>query len=301
MIDDRTYMRAKWKEDNYFLFKNSIVFQLLLLNICVFIIQNIFYVLFPSFNFIENSFYFSSDQLFEGKFWTLFTYSFLHSHPGVFHILTNLIGLYFLGRAIEPTLGSRSFLTLYLSASVLGALLYLSFHFSPSSSTNGLIGASASVSGILAFFCLLKPEERITLLLFFVIPINIKPKWVLRIYTGISVLLLFSEEISLASNIAHSAHLGGILAGFIYYHLFYADSPNIFKDFQSPKIELPNWLKKQKLNKNKLPYSVNFSDLDTPKNNEVNSILDKINRNGFSSLTEKEKATLEKARDFFNR
>ena len=298
-------MSSKWKGNDSFLFKNSIVFQLLILNICIFIIQNMLYVLLPSFNFIENSFYFSSHQLFEGKFWTLFTYSFLHSYPGIIHILTNLIGLYFLGQAIEPILGKRSFLTLYLSSSVLGALFYLSFHFSPTSSANGLIGASASVSGILAFFCLLKPEERITLLLFFIVPINIKPKWVLRIYAGISILLLFSEEILLTSNIAHSAHLGGILAGFIYYHFFYSDSPTIFKGMNGPMIELPNWFKKQKSNKNKMPYSINFSNTKTnsknPINNEVNLILDKINRNGFQSLTKEEKATLEKARRFFNR
>ncbi|RCL30040.1 MAG: rhomboid family intramembrane serine protease [Puniceicoccaceae bacterium] len=212
-----------------------------------------------------------------------------------------MLGLYFIGRVIEPILGSRTFLYLYLASGIVGALLYLSFHFDPTSLGGGLVGASAAVSGILAFFCLIKPEERITLLLFFVFPISLKPKWLLRAYAAISLGLLFTEELYGSGNIAHSAHLGGLLAGFLFYQFFYRDRHSLFQSFQEPSIELPTWFKKQKKRDSNARYSVNYSDSNTQLKSEVNRILDKINLHGFASLSEEEKSTLEKAKALFNR
>lgn len=281
--------------------KRSIVFQLILLNVGFFILQNVLHILFPYASFIEKTFAFSSAHFFEGKVWTLLSYSFLHSYPGLLHILTNMLGLYFIGRVIEPILGSRPFLTLYLASGIAGALLYFSFHFDPSGPGSFLVGASAAVSGILAFFCLIKPEERITLLLFFVLPISIKPKWLLRAYAAISLFLLFTEELYGSGSLAHSAHLGGLLAGFLYYQFFYRDSPRLFGSFQEPSIELPKWFKKQKKQGANARYSVNYSDSNAQLKMEVNRILDKINLHGFASLSEDEKSTLEKAKALFDR
>lgn len=281
--------------------QRSIVTQLILINVGFFILQNVLHILFPYASFIEKTFAFSSTHFFEGKLWTLLSYSFLHSYPGLLHIFANMLGLYFIGRAIEPILGSRPFLTLYLASAIAGSLLYLCFHFDPSGPRGVLVGASAAVSGILAFFCLIKPEERITLLLFFIIPISLKPKWLLRGYATISLALLFTEELYGNGNLAHSAHLGGLLTGLLYYQFFYRDSPNIFRSFQEPSIELPKWFKKQKKQTTKVRYSVNYSDSNAQLKSEVNRILDKINLHGFASLNEEEKSTLEKAKVLFDR
>ena len=281
--------------------QRSIVTQLILINIGFFFLQNVLHILFPYTSFIEKTFAFSSAQFFEGKLWTLLSYSFLHSYPGLLHIFTNMLGLYFIGRAIEPILRSRSFLILYFASAIAGSLLYFCFHFDPNGQRGVLVGASAAVSGILAFFCLIKPEERITLLLFFIIPISLKPKWLLRGYAAISLALLFIEELNGYGNLAHSAHLGGLLAGLLYYQFFYRDSPNVFRCFQEPSIELPNWFKKQKNQPTKAPYSVDYSDSGTRLKSEVNRILDKINLHGFASLSEEEKSTLEKAKALFDR
>ena len=281
--------------------QRSIVTQLILINVGFFILQNVLHILFPYASFIEKTFAFSSTHFFEGKLWTLLSYSFLHSYPGLLHIFANMLGLYFIGRAIEPILGSRPVLTLYLASAIAGALLYLCFHFDPNGPRGVLVGASAAVSGILAFFCLIKPEERITLLLFFIIPISLKPKWLLRGYATISLALLFTEELYGNGNLAHSAHLGGLLTGLLYYQFFYRDSPNIFRSFQEPSIELPKWFKKQKKQTTKVRYSVNYSDSNAQLKSEVNRILDKINLHGFASLNEEEKSTLEKAKVLFDR
>ncbi|MAV38988.1 MAG: hypothetical protein CML12_00190 [Puniceicoccaceae bacterium] len=301
MLYDRAYMKKPFESGDAHTNKRSVVFQLILLNVGIFILQNVLHILFPYSNFLENTFVFSSTHFFEGKIWTVLSYSFLHSFPGIWHIFANMLGLYFIGRVIEPILGSRTFLYLYLASGIVGALLYLSFHFDPTSLGGGLVGASAAVSGILAFFCLIKPEERITLLLFFVFPISLKPKWLLRAYAAISLGLLFTEELYGSGNIAHSAHLGGLLAGFLFYQFFYRDRHSLFQSFQEPSIELPTWFKKQKKRDSNARYSVNYSDSNTQLKSEVNRILDKINLHGFASLSEEEKSTLEKAKALFNR
>ena len=298
MIYDRPYMKSV--SDNSYQQK-SMVLMLLVITVGVFVLQNVLHILLPDARIIENLFVLNTSNLFEGKVWTLLTYSFLHSYPGLFHIFANMLGLYFIGRVIEPIIGAKSFLYLYLSSAIVGALCYLSLHMDPSQGLYGLVGASASVSGILAFFCLIKPEERITLLLFFVLPISLKPKWLLRGYLTITVLFLFSEELTGAVNIAHSAHLGGILTGFIYYRFFYKDSSSPFSQFREPTIELPKWFKKQKKRFSNVSYTVNYSDQKKQMKAEVNIILDKINLHGFESLTEKEAETLKKAHSLFDK
>ena len=298
MIYDRPYMKS---ESDSAYQQKSMVFILLLINVGLFVLQNVLHILLPDIRIIENLFVLNSANLLEGKIWTLLTYSFLHSYPGLFHIFANMIGLYFIGKVIEPIIGSKSFLYLYLSSAIVGALFYLSLHLDPSKGLYGLVGASASISGILTFFCLIKPEERITLLVFFVLPVSLKPKWLLRAYLAITILFLFSEELTGAVNVAHSAHLGGILTGFIYYRFFYKVSFSPFSKFQEPIIELPKWFKKQKKHFSNVRYTVNYSDQKKQLKAEVNVILDKINLHGFESLTKKEAETLKKAHSLFDK
>ena len=161
-----------------------------------------------------------------------------------------------------------------------------------------VVGASSSVLALLSLFCLLYPEKRVTLLLFFVIPINVKPKWILRVlvaYTlfGVIYYELLAYETSLFA-IAHSAHLGGILAGFLY-HLWMQKSSSSKANSKvslRTSIEPPTWLKSKKKAKNPQSYIVNRS---SPVAKEIDGILDKINKSGFASLSEAEKATLDAA------
>lgn len=289
MIYDRPYMKSV-SEPSFR--KNSIVLKLIGLNVGLFIIDKLFAVLFNQPNVFANVFAFSSTHFLQGQFWTILSYSFLHSSESLLHILGNMLGLYFIGRAIEPVIGSRQLLYLYLTSALTGALFFLSFNYSQSGL---LVGASAAVSGLLAFYCLDKPEEKITLLLFFILPVSIKPKWLLRIYFGISVFLLLSSELTNMTNIAHSAHLGGLLCGFLYYRFFYQSSGPFFSEFNEPSIELPKWFKRQQKSKASFSYSVNASPTEAHLKEEMNRVLDKINVHGFQSLTDEERAILNKA------
>lgn len=288
--------------------KLSMVNTLLFITIAVFVLQQVLNVFFPSLGgrpntFMAEWFALSGTNFSSLKVWTVFTYGFLHSTAGFWHILGNMLGLFFIGRILEPILGRERFLLLYFGAILIGGLLYLGIHFNDPSV---VVGASGAVFGILALFCLLRPEQPITLYLFFVLPLTVKPKWVLRVGLGISIAGLLFYEIPGASSVAHSAHLGGILAGFLYFRFAHQTSRSGsawgFNE-GSPKqsVELPAWFKRKKAQpaKQQMSYTVNRTDRASVQK-EVDRILDKINADGFASLTDKERQTLDDAKDLLS-
>ena len=298
--------------------KASMVTNLIVITVAVFVLQQVMNVFFPGVGGRENRFFsdwlaLSGNNFQELKVWTIMSYGLLHSTSGFFHILGNMLGLYFIGRIIEPLIGRERFLMLYLAGTLIGGIVYLAFHFNdpPVGILNGvpiyqvMVGASASVMGILAFFCLLYPERPITLLLFFIIPVTMRPKWILRISLGVSVFGLLLYELpgshSSFGSIAHSAHLGGLLTGILYHRYIHNRSNAFFESTTSkPSVELPEWFKRRKKTKPQISYKVNRSNRDELQK-EVDRILDKINATGFGSLTDGEKTTLDQAKDILSR
>ena len=135
--------------------------------------------------------------------WTLVSYMFLHA--GLWHLLVNMIGLYFFGPRVEDRLGAKGFLWLYF-LSGLGAALF-HFLFAPESS---VVGASGAVYGVLLAFAMYWPRVRIYL--WAILPIE---AWLL------ATLLVFGSlyagvNPSGDSSTAHFAHLGGLAFGFVF-------------------------------------------------------------------------------------
>lgn len=291
MIYDRPYMREPRtpapparSATEYLLFGTA----------AVFLLQHIVNVFFPGLHrgFFEEWLALSAPNFKELKVWTLLSYSFLHSIQTIWHIVGNMAGLFFLGRFLEPHLGRQSFLVLYLGGALTGGLLYLLLHFN---SGVVLIGASAAVFALIAYFCLRHPEQPITLLLFFVIPVTLKPKYLLRIAIGVSLFGLFFYELgNLGSRIAHSAHLGGLGFGFLFYR--FAHRLNLPKSSRRKGIgiELPKWFARSK--KPDIPYTVNRPTANQ-STQEVDCILDKISARGFDALSQKEKEILQRAQE----
>jgi membrane associated rhomboid family serine protease len=157
-----------------------------------------------------------------GHIWELLTCQFFHH--GYLHLFLNLAGLWYFGRAIEADLGRRGFWLIYLGALFAGALLQglvaLTGYLLPESleSTAALVrdrfggpvaGSSIGVCGLLAAFCRSRPEQRIRL--FFLLPI--KAAHLLWVALAVAVALIFVP--SAPPDVAHLAHLGGLLAGII--------------------------------------------------------------------------------------
>ena len=263
-----------------------------------FVIQSAFETWTPLRNLFPFTSFFalSSAGIRHGHVWQLATYSFLHG--SILHILLNGLGLYFMGREVLSLVGGRRFVGIFIGSTVLGGLTWLAVHFN---GPGTVIGCSGAVCAMLVVFACFYPDREITFLLFFVIPVTMKPKYIAFLAAGIDLCGFLFGELpggSFDTGFAHSAHLGGMLAGLLYFRFIHRST--WLSSSASASVELPRWLKRS--GKAALPadFKINLSNRDSLRA-EVDRILDKINSSGFGALTPEEKRVLDEARDLLSR
>jgi len=304
MIYDRPYMSTGYDQRS----KNVLIW-LIGTNVAIFALQHIFRGLLGT-NFIIDAFVLSIDSIWEGKIWTLLSYSFLHSERVPLHIIGNMLGVFFLGRVLLPELGTKRFMQLYFGSVLIGGLLWLvstSLVFWGASGPEifgvpKVLGASGAVFGLLTMFACLYPDREIQVLLMFIIPVRIKPKTLALIALGLSLFAYLFYELLGNSATAHSAHLGGMLGGWLFFK--YIHRPGYSGSNDGISIKMPNWLKSKKASKSPVKgynYKVNISPKHPDLKAEVDRILDKINSKGFGSLSPQEKQILDEAGDLLKR
>ena len=158
------------------------------------------------------------------------THMFAHApFPMVYHILFNMFGLWMFGRVLENVWGSKRFLLFYLACGIGAAALHLGIQYfrveeaeallaagrreeaiKLVSSIGPALGASGAIMGIFAAFAYLFPNTELYILF---IPFPIKAKWAVL---GMAAIDLFGGIANMSGdNVAHFAHLGGALTGFI--------------------------------------------------------------------------------------
>jgi membrane associated rhomboid family serine protease len=145
------------------------------------------------------------------RLWQPLTYMFLHS--GIFHILFNMLALWMFGVELERMWGSRFFAKYYFVCGVGAAATTLLLSFTPLPFADVLyssltIGASGAVYGILLAYALYFPNRPIYMYLVFPIP----AKYFVMIMGGISLLSSMGD----GGGVAHTTHLGGLVAGYLY-------------------------------------------------------------------------------------
>ena len=252
----------------------------------------------------------------------LVTYMFMHA--GFEHILFNMFALWMFGCVVERVWGPQKFLFYYISCGVGAGLLqevaqFGSIYFELYSQTpigfsqavevmranasglNGLttVGASGAIYAILLAFGMIFPEERIFI---FPLPVPIKAKWFVCGYAAIE---LFSALATPGDNVAHLAHLGGMLFGFLMIRYWqrhpvaangYGKSrgEQFFQNLRSRWEQRTGKSTDQHRPDNNTP---NESDWDynarkKDEQEEIDRILDKIRKSGYDSLTKAEKQRL---------
>ena len=292
MLYDRDYMR-----EGYYQKERSALAGILLTLLGVYVLQSVLRWWF-GLEFLERAFGLSGSLMGRGGFWSPFTYSLLHDTKTPFHFIFNALIIYMFGRTVQNDVGSRKLLILFSGSAVLGGLIWLLFNFNSSAP---LIGASAGALGILAVYCMLHPDQPVTFLLFFVFPVTLKPKYFGWGILGFELYYFLFKELppDVPNNIAHSAHLGGMLGGWLFFKYALGRGP-ILKGAR-PKVKLPQWFKKRSPDaKTYGSFSLNIGNRRIVKE-EVDRILDKINSEGFGSLNEEEKRILDSAKDILNR
>ncbi|MEE3369499.1 MAG: rhomboid family intramembrane serine protease [Planctomycetota bacterium] len=218
------------------------------------------------------------------NWWRFLTAGFAHSPESMNHLIFNMAGLWFLGRPVETRYGKREFLLFYLLAIVLGNVawsgrMYLSGQlaigladgtvFVPSA-----FGASGAVTAVVMLFIFLYPKQ--TLLLMMVLPV---PAWLVGVLLVVTNLFQVNLTGVSGANVAYDIHLVGVAFAAAYYKLGW---------------NIGRWWPRQLGGSAKLVRSRPKLKLHVPEDDhEADRLLDKVHREGESSLTARERKILE--------
>lgn len=309
----------------------AITKNLLIINVLMFLGDMVFARLGIDFGDIFGLHFFLASDF---HIYQLVTYMFMHG--GWTHIFFNMFALWMFGRIVEATWGPKRFLFYYLSCGIGAGLIqevaqFFSFYALAADQIPGFglgdvaqvaanssavlnawttVGASGAIYGILLAFGMLYPEER---LFVFPLPVPIKAKWFVAIY---AVIELLSGLGTSGDGVAHFAHLGGMLFGYLIirhwnsqrsrgsYGYGYGPAgsggPDVFAKMKS-------FWEKHTSEKNRNTYSggsttgggSQYGNADWDYNarqkhdqEEIDRILDKIRKSGYDSLTAEEKRKL---------
>jgi membrane associated rhomboid family serine protease len=230
-----------------------------------------------------------------GHLWTLATHALLHRTDQPFHILFTVLGLIFIGRELEPILGGRRFIAVYAGALILGGLTWSAIHWLH----GGIhIGAGAGILGLFVVLACLYPNQEIG---FLFIPVTLRLKYLvygLLVLDGFGLIFYEIPGAMAPFDYSASAHLGGMLAGWIFFRYFHANNGWD----RAPGFALPIWLRFPKKTSSKAQsFKAGPGRTAVDLRAQVDLILDKINSQGFGALTEEEKRILDEAKDMLSR
>ena len=230
------------------------------------------------------------------KPWTLLTYCF--THYGFFHLLFNMLSLFWFGTLVQEFIGSRKLLNIYLIGGIVSGLIYIAVYnllaLSPqlNNISPTILGASAAVYAVMFAAVALLPEYEFYL--FGIILIKIK-------YLAWAFLI-----ISFVVPSSGISHLGGAMAGYSYIYLLRRGtdlgSPieavsdwwsNLWKP--KPQVKIPQRKYSESTVASKSGSSAKLDPNYFPDQDEVDAILDKIGKSGYESLTKEEKQKLYRA------
>jgi len=251
-----------------------VVKKIIIINTGIFFIELLFQIVYPKL-FIKGILFLGLTPLFIKKYfmiWQFVTYMFLHGNLS--HIFFNMFGLWMFGSEIERALGSRRFLIYYFLTGIGAGVM--NFLFSPAMNVP-IIGASGALYGILLAFGLMFPNRLIYV--FFLIPV--KAIYLVLIY---GFLEFYSSINYVGDGIAHLAHFGGMVVGFIYLLI-------------TKKVNIPWFRRKERV------YPVVDSEIYdlTEIEEKMEGIIKKIRFYGFDSLTPEEKEFFFKHQDLLKK
>lgn len=289
MADFIDALKHKYKTGN-------VITRLILINAFVFIAMKIIGVIITLFNihsvdlisFVGVP---SNIPLLLSRFWTLFTYMFVHE--GFLHLLFNMLWLYWFGQIFLQYFTGRSLGSLYVLGGLAGAILYvIAFNTIPYYTDMGsgwMIGASAAVMSIVMGAAFYRPDVELSLLFLGRIKI---------VYIALFAFVLDFLSLGDPTNPGgHVAHIGGALLG-----LLFAMQYKKGKDITHWMSRIIDWFvglfkPRMKRAKMKVEYSRNETDWEYNKRKKseqeaIDAILDKLKQSGYSSLSSEEKKRL---------
>ncbi len=201
------------------------------------------------------------------QIWRIITYQFLHDLRGIGHIFFNMLMLFFFGPLLERQWGSRRFLRFYLSAGAAGGVVYTLLVVFGLLEALPMVGASGAIYGIFGAVAVLYPHLRVYL--FGLVPMSMRAVAIMAVVMS---LLFVRTGVNVGGE---AAHLTGIAVGVLY-------------------VLYQPMLAEMRMKKNKGSWSQKIED-ERSFVSEVDRVLEKINRQGLTSLTSREKQILREA------
>ncbi|MHC5065678.1 MAG: rhomboid family intramembrane serine protease [Planctomycetota bacterium] len=206
----------------------------------------------------------------------LLSYQFVHSYADIFHILLNMLVLFFFGTMVETEVGRKGLYRLYVISGLVGAVIQLLFGLAMGIDPQ-IVGASGACYGIMVYAAFMAPRMRV---IFIIFPLEMR--WLVGFLVFIGVYsTLISFQSGASGGVAHGAHLGGALWGFLafrYFRNFYVTA-----DFRSGglKARIQSWQQGR------------AHKAEASRRETLDRLLDKVHAQGIDSLSKAERRFLE--------
>lgn len=289
-IYDRDYYRNDASAFARWVNPHRVCHWLIIINVFIFVLQMVTQnggtsPLFEAFSL-------KPDRVVHGEIWRLITSGFLHSQTQVFHVVMNMLVLWWFGCEVEEVYGPKEFLATYLAAAVFSALAFVGYEYATSpGNLHPAVGASGAITAIMVIFAMNFPTR--TILFMMVIPVPALLLVVFYVVMDVFGILGAGGE----KNVAFAAHLGGALFGFLYCR-FQWRVLNWWPTRMSMK---PRRLLRPRLRVYREPADVDTPLSDLPYDDseqleaQLDTVLEKVAKFGQASLTTREQQVLMKA------
>jgi membrane associated rhomboid family serine protease len=296
-IYDRDYYRRDGSGFMVFTNRGTVCKWLIAINVVVFLLQVVTKPVIENgelvgSGFFTDAFVLDPSLVLQGQVWRVLTYAFLHDPGSLWHILFNMLFLWWFGSDMEDLLGAREFLAFYLIAAVLGGLGFMLAGFI-GGQIGVCLGASGAVTAVLVLCACYYPSRMI---LVFFLPV---PIW---LFVGFQVAQdAFAFLSNARTTTAVSVHLAGALFGFSYFRLHWR-LMNFWPNWKS-------WRKQQRRPRLRVYDEEPVSTAPVAQRHEadehleakLDAILQKVAEKGQDSLTENEKKILIQASEIYKR
>lgn len=281
MLEDRDYMRqpefgeSRWRSG--FRLRWSWTLVLVVAYVVVLLTQLVIGRFFPHHAGVISYFALSRAGIAHGYVWQFLTYQFMHA--GWLHLILNCWAIMVFGTQLERFIGGPRYLALMFSSGIVGGVFQVLVATLWPWFDGPVVGASACAFGLVAAFATLFPEQELTMLIFFVIPVRLRAKTLLILSIVVALMgIIFPWD-----NVANAAHLGGMAMGWFYIKKILKNPALLGAEDHDPAV-----------------YSSSSQPVEEPADEtpeaDVDAVLDKISARGINSLTSKERAILEAAR-----
>jgi membrane associated rhomboid family serine protease len=241
--------------------------------------------------------------------WRLVTYAFVHDENSLWHVVGNMLMLWFFGPAVEEFYGSREFLRFYLTSAVFAVVVQAGVFLASQQTDSSVVGASGAVLAVMMLYAMHFPRRRVYV--FGILPIEVR--WLVLVCVAYNLLplLISLPRTPGEGQVAYGAHLGGLAFGWLFHHF---ELQGRLWGWFDRLLDRRAWGRQKRQNetlrsgnlKVHRPEETGFQpDFDTESEEEfkerVDDILRKISAQGEASLTKRERAVLTEAAQRFKR